>query len=138
MKLQSLRRQYELLQMGGAEKVAAYVSKVQNPVHLMKGCGETMTDRTIIEKVIRTLTSLFDHVIVATQEASDLFTMKLEDLVGSLEAHEMQIVERKGIQEAIQALQAQTWKGQGGSGKFKGRFDKNNTKKGSWLKNSND
>jgi hypothetical protein len=29
------------MQMREDEKVAAYVLKVQNPVHLMKECGET-------------------------------------------------------------------------------------------------
>lgn len=40
VKLQALRRQNELLQMGEEEKIAGYIAKVQNRVHLMKGCGE--------------------------------------------------------------------------------------------------
>lgn len=36
VKLQTLRRQYELLQMGEDEKIGRYVSKVQNLVRLMK------------------------------------------------------------------------------------------------------
>src|ERR1044072_9867021 len=60
VKLQTLRRQYELLSMGEDEKVVEYVSKVQKLVHLMKGCGETITDKTIIDKVMITLTSHFD------------------------------------------------------------------------------
>ena len=43
--------------------------------------------------------------------------MKLEELVGLLEAHEVRIVERKIVQDLIQALQAQTWKKHGGSNK---------------------
>lgn len=39
VKTQLLLRKYELLQMGETEKVATYVSKVHNRVHLMKGCG---------------------------------------------------------------------------------------------------
>ena len=131
VKLQTLRRQYELLSMGEDEKIAEYVSKVQKLVHLMKGCGETLTDKMIVEKVMRTLTSHFDHVIVAIQESNNLETLKLEDLVGSLEAHEIRIVERKGVQDSIQALQAQSWKKNGGSNKGKGKFDKTQGKK-SW------
>ena len=41
IKFQPLQRQYELMQMREDEKVAAYVLKVQNLVHLMKDCGET-------------------------------------------------------------------------------------------------
>ena len=96
--------------MGEDEKVAEYVSKVHKFVHLMKGCGEIITDKMIVEKVMIMLTSHFDHVIVAIQKSNNLETTKVEDLVGSLEAHEMRIIERKGVQDSIQALQAQTWK----------------------------
>lgn len=58
--------------------------------------------------------------------------MKLEDLVGLLEAHEMRIVERKSIQDSIQTLHAHTWKKHDGSNKFKGKGDKIRCKK-SWL-----
>ncbi|XP_050889237.1 uncharacterized protein LOC127094444 [Lathyrus oleraceus] len=96
VKLQTLQRKYELLQMGKEEKIADYALKVQNLVNFMK----------------------------AIQESNSLETMKLEGLVGSLEAHEMRIVERKGVQDLIQTLQAQTWKKHSGSKKFKGKGDK--------------
>src|ERR1051325_1611055 len=40
----------------------------------------------------------------------------------------MRIVERKGVQDSIQPLQAQSWKKDGGSNKFKGKFDKSQGK----------
>ncbi|XP_050886389.1 uncharacterized protein LOC127091737 [Lathyrus oleraceus] len=95
--------------MGEEEKIVGYVSKVHTHVHLMKGYGETLTDKMIVEKVLCTLTSYFDHVIIAIQESNNLETMKLEDLVGSLE----------------------TWKKHGSSNKLKGKRDKNQSKK-SW------
>ena len=42
----------------------------------------------------------------------------------------MKIIERRGVQESIQVLQAHTWKKHDGSGKSKGKFDKSNNKKG--------
>lgn len=94
--------------MGKDKKVAGYVAKVKNLVHLMKGCGETITDNMIVEKVMCMLTSHFDHVIIVIQESSNLETLKLEDLTGLLEEHELRIIERKGVQDSIQTLQAQT------------------------------
>ena len=81
--------------MGEDEKITCYVSKVQKLVHFMKDCGETLTDKIIVEKVMCALTSHFDHVIVAIRESNNLETLKLEDCIGSLEAHEIRIVERK-------------------------------------------
>ncbi|XP_050876957.1 uncharacterized protein LOC127080692 [Lathyrus oleraceus] len=78
---------------------------------------------------MRTLTSHFDHIIIVIQEFNNLETFKLEDLVGLLEAHEMRNVETKGVQNSIQALQAQIWKKHGGSNNFKGKRDKTQSKK---------
>ena len=86
------------------EENVDYVSKVKNLIHLMKGCSEVLTDKMIVEKVMNSLTSHFDHVIVAIQESNNLETLKMEDLVGSLEAHVLRIVERKWVQDLIQAL----------------------------------
>lgn len=63
----------------------------------MKGYVEVLTYKMIVEKVMRTLISHFNHVIMAIQESNNLGTLKLEILVGSLEAHELRIVERKGV-----------------------------------------
>lgn len=60
-----LQWQCELLQMGEDEKIAGYVSKLHNLIHLMEDCGETLTDKMIIDKVMRMLTFHFGHVIVA-------------------------------------------------------------------------
>ena len=90
--------------MGEDKKIAGYVSKVHKLVHLMKGYGETLTNFMIVEKVTRTLTSHFDHIIIAIKESNNLETLKLEDLVGSLKAHEIMIIERKEVQDSIQAL----------------------------------
>jgi len=86
----------------------------------------------VIEKVMRTLTPHFDHVIVVIQESGNVPTMKIEDLVGSLEARDLKIIERRGVQESIQALQAQTWKKNVGSEKSTCKFDSSKNKKGSW------
>ncbi|XP_050915989.1 uncharacterized protein LOC127131097 [Lathyrus oleraceus] len=67
--------------MGDDKKITGYVSKV-HIVHLMKGCGETITNKMIVNKVICTLTSHFGHIIVVIQESSNLETLKLEDLTG--------------------------------------------------------
>jgi len=54
-----------------------YVSKIQNLVCLMKNCGETIIEKMVIEKVMRTLTPHFDHVIVAIQESRNVPTTKI-------------------------------------------------------------
>ncbi|XP_050915601.1 uncharacterized protein LOC127130675 [Lathyrus oleraceus] len=62
-------------------------------------------------------------------DSNNLETLKLEYLNGSLEAHELRIIERKGVQDSTHAPQAQTWKKHDVSNKFRG---KTKSKK-SWL-----
>ncbi|RDX93960.1 Copia protein, partial [Mucuna pruriens] len=55
----------------------------------MKACGEKLVD-----KILRTLTPQFDHIVVAIEESKDLQRMWVEELQNSLEAHEQRLFER--------------------------------------------
>lgn len=50
--------------------------------------------------------------------------LKIKELQGLLEEHELRIVDMKGVQDSIQALQAQTFKKNEGNGNFTGRSSK--------------
>ena len=88
VKLQTLRRQYELLAMEETESVAEYFTKILTLTNQMKCCGEQIKEQLVIEKVLRTLTSKFDHIVVAIEESKDLTSFRLKELESSLEAHE--------------------------------------------------
>ncbi|XP_019451739.1 PREDICTED: uncharacterized protein LOC109353832 [Lupinus angustifolius] len=110
VRLQTLRRQYELMQMEINEKVAEFFNRVIALTNLMKASGELITDQTIIEKILRTLAPKFDHIVVAIEESKNLAILKVEELQGSLEAHEQRMLERSSEKSQDQVLQAQTWK----------------------------
>ena len=44
VKLQTLRKQYEMLQMKEDESIFAYFSRVVTQTNQMKACGEALTD----------------------------------------------------------------------------------------------
>ncbi|XP_004514859.1 uncharacterized protein [Cicer arietinum] len=75
--------------MENNENVADYFNRVQTVTNQMKSNGEVMTEVVIIEKILRTLTQRYDHIVVAIEESKNLDKMKLEDLQSSLEAHEL-------------------------------------------------
>lgn len=52
----------------------------------MKSCGETLSEESISEKVLRSLTSQFDYIVVEIEYSKDLSTMRIEELQSSLEA----------------------------------------------------
>lgn len=79
----------------------------------MKACGEEVSDQQFVGKIMRSLTSKFDFIVVSIQESKDVKTLKIEELQSSLEAHEMLVIERSSERSAQQALQAQTTKKDG-------------------------
>ncbi|XP_027187614.1 uncharacterized protein [Cicer arietinum] len=68
IKLQMLRRKYELLQMENNENVTDYFNRVQKINNQMKANGEVMIEVVIIEKILRTLTQIYDHIVVDQDE----------------------------------------------------------------------
>lgn len=123
VRLQTMRRQYELLQMEEQESIAEYFTRIRSLTNQMKTYGESMPDQGIVEKVLRTLTPKFDHVVVAIEESKDTETLKIDELQGSLEAHEQRFKERSGDRESEQALSAQ-WRGKNNSGQNDKKKDK--------------
>ena len=53
VRLQTLRRQYELPGMEESETIATYFTRVQTMTNQMQSCGETLSDEKIVEKILR-------------------------------------------------------------------------------------
>ncbi|XP_014523896.1 uncharacterized protein LOC106780153 [Vigna radiata var. radiata] len=142
IKLQSLRRQYELLNMGEQETIGEYIGRIQVIVNTMRACEKVVKHKKIVHKILRTLTSQYVHIVVAIVESRDLEKMKVEELQNSLEAHEQRLLERKtaekdATQNVNQALQAKIQKGRGfGRGQGRTRGDRGGRNGGRFSNNS--
>ncbi|RDX95471.1 hypothetical protein CR513_22010, partial [Mucuna pruriens] len=80
VKLQSLHRQYELLSINNQELIEDYFTRIQVLVNSMKACGKKVSDQQIVDKILRTLTPQFDHIVVVIEESKDLQRMRVEEL----------------------------------------------------------
>lgn len=88
------------------QKTSEYFSKLIALVNQMSTCGKGITDQQVVEKVMRSLTSRFNFIVVAIQEYKNLKSMKIRDLQSSLEADELMVIIEGIERETQQELQA--------------------------------
>ncbi|XP_027941277.1 uncharacterized protein LOC114195081 [Vigna unguiculata] len=130
VRLQCIRRKFELAEMEDSEKVADYFNRLQLLANQIKSCGEAITEISVVEKVLRTLSDKFDNVVTTIEECGrDLKTLSIEELQATLEAHEMKrsvrSSEKKGEEQTLKAQISKNrgsgrgkWKSNRGGGKF--------------------
>jgi uncharacterized membrane protein YgcG len=131
VKLQTLRRDFETLQMGNNESVQAFLTKVQGTVNQLRLYGDTLSDQTVVTKVLRSLASKFDHIVAAIEESKDMTTYSFDELMGSLLSHEHRInkSEEKGDEQVLY-MQNTSPRGRGRS-RGRGSFGRGQGRSGS-------
>lgn len=71
------------------ENVAAYFLRVDEVVNSLKGLGESVDDKVVIQIFLRSLPLRFDAKISSAKEMADLDQMIIDKLHGILTAYEM-------------------------------------------------
>ena len=64
VRLQTMRRQYELMQMENNEKIAEFFDRIITYTNAMKNCGETISNQIIVEKIMRTLSYSYINICI--------------------------------------------------------------------------
>ncbi|XP_012851416.1 PREDICTED: uncharacterized protein LOC105971115 [Erythranthe guttata] len=108
VQLQSLHGEFESLNMKDSEDVSDYVSRVVLIVSQLETNGETMEERRMVEKILRSLDPKFDYIVVEIEESNDVESLKVNEILGKLQVHEEKIKRRNKGPEVEQALQAKT------------------------------
>ena len=89
VELQTLRIKYESIKMDNEESIAKLFLHLDDIVNRMRNLGETITESTLVEKNLRSLTAKFESKVFSLEEKQDLQNLTMVQLHGILTAYEM-------------------------------------------------
>ncbi|CAM8949990.1 unnamed protein product [Rhodiola kirilowii] len=92
-RMETVTSKFENLRMQEDETIADFNTRVLDISNEAFALGEPMTEETLVRKVLRSLTKRFAMKALAVKEAHDVKTMRLDELMGSLQTHEMDMNE---------------------------------------------
>jgi gag-polypeptide of LTR copia-type len=91
--------------MNNTEGVSDYITRVQTVSNQLKRNGENLSEQRVVEKFLRSLIDTFENVVCAIEESKNLPELSVDELVGSLLAHEQRkkLKKRETLEESLQA-----------------------------------
>ena len=90
-KLHTYRLKFEKLKMNEDDTVIKYFLIIEETVNSMKGLGENIDEASLVQKILRSFPEIFNPKVSAIEELSDLKTLPIDQLLGTLKTYKMSI-----------------------------------------------
>ncbi|KAK8933421.1 hypothetical protein KSP39_PZI015880 [Platanthera zijinensis] len=103
MKLQTLWSDLDTVSMKSGEPVQEFLARVVNLINQIRNLGNTVENRQIVPKLLRSLPSIFNPAVTTIEESKDIYKLPLTELMASLKSHEDRLA--RNSQNINQALQ---------------------------------
>lgn len=87
-KVQTLKTEFETLSMRENEQLDDFYLKLNGIVTNIRALGEEMKESYVVKKLLRAVPSKFLQIVSTLEQFSDLEKVSVEEVVGSLKAHE--------------------------------------------------
>ncbi|XP_059658801.1 uncharacterized protein LOC132305138 [Cornus florida] len=109
-----------MLQMKLGESVIDYFSQMMAIVNKMRIHGDKIEDVTVIEKILRSLTSKFNYVVCSIKESKELDDLSIDELQGSLLVHEQKFKQQEKEEQALQVTTSNKFSAPNSAGRRRG------------------
>jgi hypothetical protein len=76
--LQTLRKEFETLEMKTGENIIEYFAKFMTVASKMRIYREQMRDVTIVEKILRSLIDRFNYIVYSIEESNDIDVLSID------------------------------------------------------------
>jgi hypothetical protein len=93
-KLQLLTTKFENLKMDIDETISEFNTRLRDIANSSFALGEKMSEEKLARKILRSLPKRFNMKVTTIVETQDLSTMKVDELIGSLQTFEMSFEEK--------------------------------------------
>ena len=90
-KISVLVHKFELFKMMENETISEMITRFTDITNSLTSLGKEYTQVEKVHKILRALTSDWEKKTTVIEEANDLSTMSLENLIGNLMAYEVQL-----------------------------------------------
>ena len=90
-KLQQLTSKFESIRMSDDKSFDEFYAKLNNIVNSAYNLGEIYDQPKIVRKILRSLTENFRPKVTAITESKDVDSIPVDELVGSLQSHELDL-----------------------------------------------
>ncbi|KAI4325856.1 hypothetical protein MLD38_031220 [Melastoma candidum] len=84
-------RDFDNLALKDAETVNYYFSRIMEILNQSKSYREVVSDRKVLEEILKSLPQKFEHVVTVIEEMKDLAEISIHEMMGSLEVHEKRV-----------------------------------------------
>ncbi|GAV62619.1 zf-CCHC domain-containing protein/UBN2 domain-containing protein [Cephalotus follicularis] len=98
-KINMLVREYEMFSMKENENISGMFVRFTNIINSLQSLNKCYTNSEMVRKILRCLPKSWMPKVTAIEEAKDLNTLPLEELLGSLMTHEMTIKNHEDDEE---------------------------------------
>jgi len=90
-KIQLLTTRFEDLKMLEDESIQDYHLNIIDIANSFESLGEKFSDEKLVRKILRSLPKRFDIKVTAIEEAQDISSLKVDELIGSLQNFEITV-----------------------------------------------
>nr|CAN70330.1 hypothetical protein VITISV_027936 [Vitis vinifera] len=108
-KLQMLTSRFETIRMDDHKTFREFHAKLMDIVNSNFNPGEPISNSKVVRKILRSLPERFRAKVTAIEESKDVESLKIDELVGSLQTFEMTLVSpRKAKEIALKAIKEES------------------------------
>ena len=103
-KAQTLKMEFESLKMKDTENLDDFCMRLNGLVTNIRALGEAMGEGYVVKKLLRSVPTKFLQIASAIEQFGNLDSMSVEEVIGSLRAHEERLKEPAESSEGQQLL----------------------------------